>query len=158
MSQAVFQRRLHSRKRQTVQVAAWVKPAVKHELQRIASKDGLSLSQTCAALLEEAIRQKLHVQHAVLLQPIIEQAIRTQMRSLSNRLALLLARGAYESGQTKRLLVHLLKRYGVNQAMLKAMLEDASRGARTTMLRKTPQLETVLSEVEAWLADNDTQG
>lgn len=158
MPPAVFLTRSHSRSRQTVQVAAWVKPAIKAELQRIAEAEGLSLSQTCATLLEEAIRQKLHVQHAVLLQPIIEQAIRKHLRERDDRLALLLARAAFESGQTKRLVVHLLKRSGVNQALLKAMLEDASRGARTSLLRKTPQLETVLKEVEAWLADTDTKG
>jgi len=158
MPHAVFQTRHHSRTRQTVQVSAWVNPAIKGELKRIASQEGLSLSQTCAALLAEAIRQKLSVQHAVLLQPIIEQAIRKQMRSVTTRLALLLARGAYESGQTKRLMVHLLKHSRVNQVVLKAMLEDASRGARTSLLRKTPQLETVLMEVEAWLSETDREG
>jgi len=158
MPHAVFQTRHHSQTRQTVQVSAWVNPAIKGELKRIASQEGLSLSQTCAALLAEAIRQKLSVQHAVLLQPIIEQAIRKQMRSVTTRLALLLARGAYESGQTKRLMVHLLKHSRVNQVVLKAMLEDASRGARTSLLRKTPQLETVLMEVEAWLSETDREG
>jgi len=80
------------------------------------------------------------------------------MRSVTTRLALLLARGAYESGQTKRLMVHLLKHSRVNQVVLKAMLEDASRGARTSLLRKTPQLETVLTEVEAWLTEPDSRG
>ena len=158
MPHAVFQTRHHSRTRHTVQVSAWVNPAIKGELKRIASQEGLSLSQTCAALLAEAIRQRLHIQHAVLLQPIIEQAIRKQMRSVTTRLALLLARGAYESGQTKRLMVHLLKHSRVNQVVLKAMLEDASRGARTSLLRKTPQLETVLMEVEAWLSETDREG
>ncbi len=158
MPHAVFQTRRHSRTRQTVQVSAWVNPAIKGELKRLASQEGLSLSQTCASLLAEAIRQRLHIQHAVLLQPIIEQAIRKQMRLVTTRLALLLARGAYESGQTKRLMVHLLKHSRVNQVVLKAMLEDASRGARTSLLRKTPQLETVLSAVEAWLIETDSRG
>jgi hypothetical protein len=158
MSPAVFQTRSHSRTRQTVQVSAWVKPAVKAELLRLATQDGLSLSQTCAALLEEAIRQRLHIQHAVLLQPIIEQAIKKHLHARDNRLALLLARAAYESGQTKRLMVHLLKHSKVNQVVLKAMLEDASRGARTSLLRKTPQLETVLTEVAAWLIETDSRG
>src|SRR5436190_4165577 len=151
MPHAVFPTRQHSRTRQTVQVSAWVKPAIKAELQRLAQQDGLSLSQTCGVLLAEAIRQKLHIQHAILLQPIIETTLNKHMRSLSTRLALLLARGAFESGQTKRLVVHVLKHSGVNQAMLKAILEDASRGARMNLLRKTPQLETVLAEVQAWL-------
>src|SRR6266480_5484834 len=90
-------------KRKTVHLTLWVKPVVKAELKRVAEAEGLSVSSTGSAFLEEAIRQKLHVQHAVLLQPIIEQAIRKQMRFISTRLALLLARGAFESGQTKRL-------------------------------------------------------
>jgi len=55
-------------------------------------------------------------------------------------------------------MVHLLKHSRVNQVILKAMLEDASRGARTSLLRKTPQLETVLTEVEAWLTEPDSRG
>jgi hypothetical protein len=77
------------------------------------------------------------------------------MNALSTRLALLLARSAFESGQTKRLVVHVLKHKGVNQVILKAMLEDASRGARETLLRKTPQLESVLKDVEKWLSETD---
>ena len=155
MPNAVFKTQNQHEKQKTVKVTLWVKPAVKAELERLAGMDGLTLSKTGSAFLEEAIRQKLHIQHAVLLQPIIETTIRKQMRSISTRLAWLLARGAFESGQIKRLVVHVLKRYGVNQAMLKAILEDSSRGARTTPLRKTPQLETVLAEVEAWLEETD---
>src|SRR2546430_13107633 len=80
----------HSRKRQTVQIAAWVKPSLKAEVQRLAEKEGLSVSQICGALLEEAIRQSIHSQYATLIQPIIEQAIRKQMRAYSNRLAFFL--------------------------------------------------------------------
>src|SRR5438128_12682974 len=57
----------HSRKRQTVQIAAWVKPSLKAEVQRLAEKEGLSISQTCEALLEEAIRQSIHSQYATLI-------------------------------------------------------------------------------------------
>src|SRR5215467_2839670 len=108
MPQAVYQTRRHSRKRQTVQVSSWVKPAVKEELQHIASREGLSLSQTSAALLEEAVRQKLHIQHAVLLQPIIEQAIRSQMRQISTRLAFLLVRVAFDAGQIRGVVTNIL--------------------------------------------------
>src|SRR5438552_469797 len=94
--------RKHSSKRQTVQVAAWVKPSIRAELQHIAQQEGLSMSHTCTVLLEEAIRQKLHTQHAIMLQPIVEQAVHKEIRAISNRLALLLARGVYENGQTKR--------------------------------------------------------
>ena len=59
----------------TTKVTGWVKPGVKAELEPIADKKGLSVSATGAAFLKEAVRQNLNVQHSVLLQPIIEQAI-----------------------------------------------------------------------------------
>src|SRR5881396_1984569 len=103
MPHAVFETRQHSRTRQTVQVSAWVKPAIKAELQRLAGQDGLSLSQTCATLLAEAIRQKLHIQHAVLLQPIIETTIRNELRGMMKKLVFMLSRNAYEAGWTRRI-------------------------------------------------------
>jgi hypothetical protein len=115
----------HSRKRQTVQVAAWVKPAVKAELQRIAEQESLSVSQTCATLLEEAIRQKLHIQHAVLLQPIIEQAIRKHMRAYSNRQAILLVRSVFASEQVRGLVTNILSRIA-SRKNLTLRGEDAS--------------------------------
>src|SRR6266702_2414673 len=41
-------------KRNTVQVTLWVKPVVKAELQRLAERDGLSVSATGGAFLEKA--------------------------------------------------------------------------------------------------------
>lgn len=145
----------HSNSRKTVYGMIWMPPALKADIQTIAQQEGLSFSQTGKTLLEEAVRQRLHVRHAVLLQPIIEQTISKHMRSRDNRLAFLLARSAFESGMTKALAVFLLKQAGVDQTRLKAMLDESSRKARTTLLRKTPQLETVLSEVEAWLAEKE---
>src|SRR6185436_18610904 len=61
--------------RRRERVTIWVEREVKAEVDRIARQEGLSVSATGAAFLREAVRQKLYVQHAVLLQPIIEQAI-----------------------------------------------------------------------------------
>ncbi len=52
--------RKSSNKRQMVQLTIWLQPAVKAEIQRIAEKEGLSISQTGRAGLEEWVRQKLH--------------------------------------------------------------------------------------------------
>jgi len=142
----------HSRKRQTVQVAAWVKPAIKTKLQRIAEQDGLSVSQTCAALLEEAIRQQLHIQHAVLLQPIIEQAIRKHMRAYSNRHAILLVRSLFASEQVRGLVTNILGRQpGVTQPVLEEILNGSSKTAKRNITRITPQLATLIEEVKTWL-------
>ncbi len=154
MPHAVFPTRQHSRTRQTVQVAAWVKPAIKAELQRLAAQDGLSLSQTCAALLEEAIRQKLHVQHAVLLQPIIEQAIRTHMRTYSNRLAILLVRSLFASEQMRGLVTNILSRQpGVTQPVLEEILNGSSSAAKRNITRLTPQLAALVEEIKTWMEE-----
>src|SRR3712207_778559 len=106
-------------KRRTVHLTVWVKPGVKAELQRVAEQQGLSVSATGATLLEAALRQNLHIQHAALLQPIIEQAIRKQMRGISTRLAWLLVRVAFDVGQTRSLVTNLLGRQpGVSEDLL----------------------------------------
>ncbi len=156
MPQAVFQTNHHSRKRQTVQVSSWVKPPVKAELQRIAATEGLSVSQTCATLLEEAIRQKLHIQHAVLLQPIIEQAIRTQMRSISTRLAWLLVRVAYDAGQIRGVVTNILGRQsGMTPELLKDILDGSSKTAKGNITRRTPQLVELIEAVEQWMVTDE---
>src|SRR5947207_13311627 len=91
-------KRNSSQKRNTVPLMLWVKPPVKAELQRLAQLEGVTLSKIGGTFLEEAIRQKLHVQHSVLLQPIIEEAIRKEMTKYSTRLALLLVRVAFDTG------------------------------------------------------------
>jgi hypothetical protein len=156
MPHAVFETRQHSRTRQTVQVSAWVKPAIKAELQRLAGQEGLSLSQTCAALLAEAIRQKLHVQHAVLLQPIIETTIRNELRHNFSRFVLLLMRIAFEEGQTRRMVTNILGRQpGVTSALLEHILDASSREAKKTIFLKTPQIASLIEEFEQWLRDEE---
>ena len=76
MQHAIYKIPTHTKNRKTVKVTLWVKPAVKAELERLAGIDGLSVSKTGATFLEEAIHQKIHIQHALLLQPIIEQTVR----------------------------------------------------------------------------------
>jgi hypothetical protein len=133
-------------------VTLWVKPIVKEELERIAKREGLSLSAAGAAFLEEALRQKLHVQHAVLLQPIIEKAIRKQMRGISTRLAWLLVRVAYDSGQTRSLVTNVLGRQpGVTPEILKTILDNSNKTARGNITRRTPQLTELIEAVEDWI-------
>jgi hypothetical protein len=146
-------------KRRTVQVAAWVKPAIRSELERIAREEGLSLSRTIGTLLEEAVHQKLHVRHAVLMQPIIESAIRQQMRAISTRLASLLVRVAFDAGQTRSLVTNILGRQpGVNQEVLEAILDGSSKTARGNLARKTPQLTELIDLVEKWIATEERRG
>ncbi len=143
----------------TTKVTVWVKPGVKAELERIAAQQGLSVSATGAAFLEEAVRQNLHVQHAVLLQPIIEQAIRQQMQGISTRLAWLLVRVAFDAGQTRSLVTNILGRQaGITPDLLKTILEQSGKAAKGNITRKTPQLTELMEAVEQWLrADEQEQ-
>jgi hypothetical protein len=144
-------------RRKTVHLTLWVKPVVKAELKRVAETEGLSVSSTGSAFLEEAIRQNLHVQHAVLLQPIIEQAIRKQMRTISTRLAWLLVRVAFDSGQTRQLVTNILRRQpGVTPAILNQILDSSQQAAKRNVLRWTPQIATLIAEVEKWLDDEES--
>src|SRR6266849_3616936 len=139
-------------KRKTVHLTLWVKPVVKAELKRVAETEGLSVSSTGGAFLEEAIRQKLHIQHAVLLQPIIEQAIRKQMRGISTRLAWLLVRVAFDSGQTRSLVTNILSRQpGVTQPVLEQILSGSSKTAKGNIMRRTPQIVELIEAVEQWI-------
>ena len=130
----------------------WVEREVKAEVDRIARQEGLSVSATGAAFLREAVRQKLHVQHAVLLQPIIEQAIRRQMGTLSTRLAWLLVRVAFDAGQTRSLVTNILGRQaGVSPEVLKTILAGSGKSAKANITRRTPQMAELIEAVEKWM-------
>ena len=141
-------------KRKTEHLTLWVKPGVKAELERIAEQQGLSISATGAAFLEEAVQQQLHVQHAVLLQPLIESAIRKEMQGISTRLAWLLVRVAYDAGQTRNLVTNILGRQaGVTPDMLKTILEQSNKKAKGNITRKTPQLTELMETLEQWMGE-----
>src|SRR5918999_5339263 len=138
-------------KSSTVHLDLWVNPIVKAELQRIAEQEGLSLSATGAALLEGALRQKLHLQQGVLLQPLIKQAIRDQMQGISNRLAFLLARTAFSSEQTRFIATNILGRQsGMTEETLKNILAMTKRTAQGNLTRRNPELEELIVAVKQW--------
>jgi len=96
------------------------------------------------------------MQYGSLLQPIIEQAIRKQMRSISTRLAWLLVRVAFDSGQTRSLVTNILGRQqGVTPEVLKTILDNSSKTAKGNITRKTPQLIELIEAVEHWIGDEE---
>jgi hypothetical protein len=84
----------HSKSRRTVPAVGWVERPISSEIDRIAQCEGLTRSKTIATLLTEAVRQRLHIQHAVLQRTIIEEAIARQMAKERARIAALLVRVA----------------------------------------------------------------
>src|SRR5437764_15497364 len=121
-------------KRKTVHFSLWVKPSVKAELRRIAQAEGLTASRTGALALEEWLARRSHIQHRGIFQPMIEQAIATQMRAYSSRIALLLVRSLFASEQTRALVANILGRQpGVSQEVLDHILDGYSDTAKRTI-------------------------
>jgi hypothetical protein len=142
-----------------VPVQFWVKPIVKAELSRMAAIDGLSLSATGAALLEEIIRQKLHVQQAATLETVLEKIIAKSHRALATRLAWLLVRIAFDTGQTRVLTTNILGRQeGMSEENLKEILATADKRTKANLTRRTPQLTELMQAIEAWLLTDEDDG
>jgi hypothetical protein len=110
------------------------------------------MSATGAALLEAAIRQKLNIQHGVLLQPIIKTAIHEAMQGISNRLAFLLARTAFSSEQTRTIAANILGRQDdMTEEKLKNILAMTKRAAQGNLTRRNPELEELIAAIKQWL-------
>jgi hypothetical protein len=60
---------------------------VKRELQRLAAQEGLTVSKTAAAFLEQALQNNVDMQYSALLTPIIEAAIDKRLRARDARLS-----------------------------------------------------------------------
>jgi hypothetical protein len=139
-----------STKRKTVHLVLWVNPIVKAELKRIAEQEGLSLSRAGGALLARSLEQNVEMHYHALLAPVIESAIKKEIRSFSNRIAMLLARTLYASEQTRSLTTNILGRQpGVNEELLKHILTMSQKAAKGNLSRKTsPEL---VAAIEQWL-------
>jgi hypothetical protein len=140
-------------KKQRVLIGVWVEPVVKAELQRLAAQEGLTVSAAGAALLKQAMQNNVNMQYSALLTPIIEAAIDKRMRARDSRLAWLLVRVAFDTGQTKSLVTNILgKQQGMTEETLKTVLAMSQRTAKGNMTRKTPQLAELMEALEKWLA------
>jgi hypothetical protein len=146
-------------RRKLVQVASWVDEPIREQLLTIAQSEGLSMSQTIAALLREILRQRFHKQQAATLPQIIEQAVAKSHRSLATRLSWLLVRIAFDTGQTRVLATNTLgMQEGMTEENLKEILATADKRTKANLTRKTPQLTDLMEAVEKWLLEAEKEG
>ena len=141
-----------STKRQAVQVVGWVRPELKSELEHIATVEKLSLSKIVATILEEGVRQKLHIQHAVLLQPIIETTIRREIQAYSSRHSWLLLRCLFSIEQVRGIVVNLIgTHFKDDPKLVNQILDECMQAAKRNVTRRTPHLEKIIAEMsEEW--------
>jgi len=145
----------NSAKSTRVHLDLWVNPIVKTHLQRIAAQEGLSMSKAGAALLERSLQQTIDMQYHALLTPVIETTIKKEIRSFSNRIAMLLARTLFASEQTRSITTNILGRMPeINDDLLKHILVMSQKAAKSNLSRKTsPEL---VAAIEQWLLFPDT--
>jgi len=143
-----------NRLKKDIQLNLWVRPVVKAELERVAKREGLSISTAGEALLEHALQQDITTQHAALLEPIIDKAIGKHMRSYSNRLAVLLVRSLFTAEQTRSFVYNLLVRHpDMTDDKLNEIKTGAENRAKANITRITPQLKTLIEAVQQWLEE-----
>jgi hypothetical protein len=145
-----------TRTKRTKKLTLWVEPIVKDELERIAKREGLSLSKSGAAFLKRSLQQNIDLEYSALLTPIIEAAIDRRMRARDSRLAWLLVRVAFDTGQNRSLLTNILGRQqGMTEDMLKNILAMSQQTAKGNITRRTPQITELMEAVEKWLAEDE---
>jgi hypothetical protein len=145
-------------KRKAVHLTIWVDPIVKGELQRIAKAEGLTVSKTGSAFLEQALQNNVDMHYSALLEPIIKTAIRKHIFGGFNRLAWLLVRIAFDAEQTRSLVTNILGRQqGMTEETLKTILAMSQRTAKGNITRRSPEMRELIDAVENWLLSKDEE-
>src|ERR687896_516552 len=141
-----------TRTKRTQKLTLWVEPIVKDELERIATREGLSLSKSGAAFLKRSLQQNIDLEYSALLTPIIEAAIDRRMRARDARLSWLIARNIFASEQTRAVAANILGRQqGMTEETLKTILVMTKRSAQSTLTRRNPELEELMAAVKQWV-------
>lgn len=145
-------KRTHSKKRKTVQLSLWVSPQEKAELERIAATEKLTVSKTGRAFIAEMLRQKLQTQQAALQEPIIDRIVSKNTKHL----AFLVTRDAFTNEHTREITINILNNLpGMTQSIAHDIVTRSADAAKRKMLRRTPQLATILQEVERWFQEEN---
>ena len=139
-------------------MSVWVKPGVKRQFEEIAKREGLTLSRTACAALEEWLAQSLHIEHAGMIKPVIEQAIAHQMRAYSNRIAILLVRNLLVSDDARILAANILaKQPGVTKKDVEEILERSTNTAKRNLRYISSKLKDFIREIAQWILQGDEE-
>jgi hypothetical protein len=139
-----------------VQLPLWVKPIMKAEVQRMAEINDISPSAQGADLLEEMLRQKLHIQQAATLETALEKIINRAISRRDARLAHLLVRVAFASEQGRGLSSTILSRMpGMTTKLHDKILDDSAKAAKKKITHSSPQLEDIMKDLEALFAEQE---
>jgi hypothetical protein len=142
----------HTNPGPSVQAVGWIKRPISDEIDRIAKHFGQSRSRTIATLLEEAVHQRLHVQHAVMLSPLVRKAVLKPIQSLLPFLISI----AYYAHQTRHVAGNILAKH-VSPEELNRIRELTAKQARKSILHQRPQIEELVEIAKQWFAGLDPE-
>jgi len=137
----------HSTRRQTVQAIGWIPKPISLEIDRIAAHSGQTRSRTIATLLEEGVHQRLHVQHAVMLAPLVRKAVAKAYQPMLS----LLTSIAYDTNQTRNLTGNILAKMVAPEDM-EQIREKSAKKARDAILHQRPQITELVEAARDWFA------
>ena len=142
-----------------VKATFWLEPRVKREIQRRAEDKGLSFSSVGAMICREWVEQDIFKQNTGLLELKQRQIIREELRAFGDRLVFFLMHIAFASEQSRILITNVLGRVlkliGAPQESFHKMVDDSARLARRNIIKKTPQLKSLIEEWKASLEEEN---
>ncbi len=128
-----------------VQLNLWVRPVVKAELERVAKREGVSVSAAGEAFLEKALQENIYTQHKTLLETILDKAVGRHMRTYSDRNAALQARNLQKTELVFSLVTNILGRMpGMDEETITKILGDADDSANASITRTTLKQKKVV--------------
>lgn len=141
-------------------ITIWgVDAALKAELERIAARDGISLSAVGLALIRRAIREDIDLQYTATLEPMFERIMARYLSSRDSRIISLLVRIAFDSGQTRSIVTNILGlQPDISSELLRDIIAESDKRAKSNIMRKTPQITELIDALEKWFFEARKEG
>jgi protein-disulfide isomerase-like protein with CxxC motif len=140
-----------------VHTTLWLHPLVRAELERIAERESLTLSQVGAAACEKYVRDTIERQQSAILETKMRQIIREENRALGNRIVFFLMKIAFPAEQARILTTNVLKWVcklaGLDLKAYYKMVDEASSLARRNIIAKSPQIKDLMEKWEGMFTD-----
>jgi hypothetical protein len=139
----------------------WIDPIVKAEVQRRATREGLSDSEAGAALLKKGIQVDVDLSYGALLTPVFENVLRRYMAARDNRMASLLVRACIAIEQIRSIDVNILGRQPartpnpIKPDVLNDILDRSLDDAKKKITNRSPELKELIKELNSWIVDEE---
>jgi hypothetical protein len=131
-----------------VRITTWVHPSVKEAYEHQAKTEGLDLSKVAAATLEESLARRLHVQHAGILQPVVEQAITRALEKQAREYRKTALRTYYTAEHTKAMLFNVLRWHlKLTEQQANDIIDGAKRDAQHSARMLAAEIAAVVAEI-----------